>query len=128
MTQVNKVIRTDKAPAPVGPYSQAIECGNVVFLSGQIGLDPATGVMVDGGVTAQTRRIFASLRAVLDAASLDLSAVAKVTVFLTSMDDFAAFNKIYEKEFGGAKPARSVVEVARLPKNAAVEIEAIACR
>jgi 2-iminobutanoate/2-iminopropanoate deaminase len=116
------------APQPIGPYSQAIAVGNLLFLSGQIPLDSKTGSMTGETVEEQTRQIFKNIRAVLSSQSLDVSALVKTTVFLTNMDSFANFNKIYEEEMNGWKPARSVVEVSKLPKAALVEIEAVACR
>lgn len=125
-----KSIHAAAAPAALGPYSQAIRIGDFVFTSGQVALDPATGQIVSGGIDAQTHRVLQNLQAVLAAAGLDLARVVKTTVFLRDMNDFAAMNKIYAEYFqtGGAPaPARSTVEVARLPKDALVEIELIAC-
>jgi 2-iminobutanoate/2-iminopropanoate deaminase len=116
------------APRPIGPYSQAIIVGDFIFLSGQIALDPQTGMMTGNSVEEQTRRIFKNIRAVLSMKSLGVSSLVKTTVFLTDMKSFGAFNKVYEEELSGWKPARSVVEVSALPKNALVEIEAVACR
>lgn len=119
-------IRTSEAPAAIGPYSQAIQSGDLLFTSGQIPLDPATGQMVDGDVTAQTRQVMANLGAVLAAAGVDFAAVVKTTIFLVDMADFAAVNAVYATHFPAAPPARSTVAVARLPRDARVEIEAIA--
>ena len=119
------VIHTEKAPAAIGPYSQAIQTGGLVFTSGQIALDPATGALSAGDVQAQTEQAVANLRAVLEAAGSSLKQVVKTTCFLRHMEDFAAFNAVYEKHFPG-KPARSCVEVGALPKGALVEIEAVA--
>lgn len=119
---------SDNAPQPIGPYSQAVACGDLVFLSGQISIDPGSGHLTGADVSEQTSQIFRNIRAVLAAKSLDLGSIVKTTVFLTDLGSFGSFNSIYEKEFGGWKPARSVVEVSRLPKNALVEIEAMACR
>jgi 2-iminobutanoate/2-iminopropanoate deaminase len=116
------------APQPIGPYSQAIIVGDFIFLSGQIALDPQTGAMMGSTVEEQTRGIFKNIRAVLSARSLSIASVVKTTVFLTDMGSFSTFNKVYEEELSGWKPARSVVEVSALPKNALVEIEAVACR
>jgi len=116
------------APMPIGPYSQAIAIGDLIFLSGQIALDPQTGAMTGSTVEEQTRRIFKNIRAVISARSLSLASLVKTTAFLTDMGSFGAFNKVYEEELNGWKPARSVVEVSGLPKNALVEIEAVACR
>lgn len=123
------VVSTSGAPAAIGPYSQAVRVGEFVFTSGQVALDPVTGAIVEGGIEAQTERVIANLRAVLAAAGLDFSHVIKTTVFLKDMGDFAAMNAIYAQAFapeGVVPPARSTVEVARLPKDALVEIECIA--
>jgi 2-iminobutanoate/2-iminopropanoate deaminase len=119
-------IKTEHAPAAIGPYSQAIKAGGLVFAAGQIPLDPATGQMVSGDVQAQTERVLENIRAVLAAAGTSLEAVVKTTVFLKSMDDFAAMNEVYARYFTGAAPARSTVAVADLPRGALVEIECIA--
>jgi 2-iminobutanoate/2-iminopropanoate deaminase len=119
-------VHTAEAPAAIGPYSQAVVSGGWVFTSGQIGLDPATGEVVEGGVVAQTHRVLANLGAVLRAAGATRDDVVKTTVFLTSMDDFGTFNPIYEAWFGDARPARSTVQVSRLPRGVCIEIEAIA--
>ncbi|MHB8390794.1 MAG: RidA family protein [Acidobacteriaceae bacterium] len=122
-------IETAKAPAAIGPYSQAIRIGNLVFTSGQIALDPVTGQLVGGGIEAQTRRVLQNLEAVLAAAGLDFSSVVKTTVFLKDMNHFPAMNAIYAEYLqanGIAPPARSTVEVSRLPKDALVEIDTIA--
>jgi 2-iminobutanoate/2-iminopropanoate deaminase len=121
-------IHTENAPKPVGPYSQAVEAGPFVFVSGQIALDPESGTLQGATIQEQTRRAMRNLKAVVTAAGLGPDALVKVTVFLRSMADFGAFNAVYEEELGGAVPARSVVEVAALPRGALVEIEAIACR
>ncbi|HEX3551301.1 MAG TPA: RidA family protein [Candidatus Elarobacter sp.] len=123
-----ETIATDAAPAAIGPYSQAIAAGGYVFTSGQIALDPATGALVEGDAAAQTRQVMANLRAVLTAAGLSLGAVVKTTIFLVDMKDFAAVNAVYGEAFAGAPPARSTVAVAALPRDARVEIEAIAVR
>lgn len=120
------VIATPAAPAAIGPYSQAIRAGNLVFTSGQIPLDPATGQMVTGDLAAETRRVLDNLAAVLSAAGVGFADVVKTTIFLTDMGDFAAVNALYAERFAGAPPARSTVQVARLPKDARVEIEMIA--
>jgi len=114
------------APAPIGPYSQAIRAGELVFCSGQIPLDPATGKLVEGDVSAQTRQVIRNLSAVLSAAGTSPSDVVKTTIFLIDMGDFAAVNVVYGEAFGEAAPARSTVAVAALPLGARVEIEAIA--
>ena len=130
MSQQNKTaIATKEAPAAIGPYSQAIRVGDTLFTSGQIGLDPATGQLVEGGIEAQTTRVLENLKAVLGEAGLDLVHVVKTTVFLKTMSDFAAMNAIYAKYLapeGVVPPARSTVAVAGLPKDALVEIEVIA--
>ncbi len=121
-----EIIHTDQAPAAVGPYSQAIRCGNLVYTAGQVGLDPATGRLVAGDVQAQATRALQNLAAVLQAAGSDLSQVVKTTVFLRHMKDFAALNEVYGRFFDAGKPARSTVAVAALPLSALVEIEAVA--
>jgi len=130
MTPQNKTaIATKEAPAAIGPYSQAIRVGNMLFASGQIGLDPSTGQMVPGGVAEQTTRVFENIKAVLGAAGLDMLHIVKTTVFLKSMADFAVVNEIYAKYLaptGVVPPARSTIAVAALPKDALVEIEVIA--
>ena len=120
------VIATPAAPAAIGPYSQAIRAGTLVFTSGQIPLDPATGQMVTGDLAAETRRVLDNLAAVLAAAGVGFADVVKTTIYLTDMADFAAVNALYAERFSGAPPARSTVQVARLPKDARVEIEMIA--
>ncbi len=118
-------IHTDKAPAAIGPYSQAVQCGALLFTSGQIPIDPATGEIVSGGIEAQTEQICKNLKAVLEAAGTNFENVVKTTCFLADMCDFAAFNAVYGKYFTG-KPARSCVAVKTLPKNVLAEIECIA--
>jgi len=114
------------APGAVGPYSQAIKFRDLLFVSGNIPLDPATGKIVAGGIEEQTKQALKNLRAVVEASGSDLGKVVKTTVFLKSMDDFATVNRIYEHAFGNHKPARSAVEVSRLPKDVLVEVECIA--
>jgi len=121
-----QVVSTDKAPKAIGPYSQAIRVGDFVFCAGQAGLEPATGVLVKGGIEAETRRVLQNLAAVLEAAGSSLSRVVKTTVFLTNMDEFQKMNTVYAEFFPSAPPARSTVQVSRLPKDACVEIEVIA--
>ena len=123
-----EVVRTEAAPAPFqgAPYSQAIKAEGVVFVSGQIGLRPGEKELVPGGVAEQTEQVFANLRAILDAAGSGLERVVKTTVFLQNFDDFAAMNEVYARHVGDAPPARSTVEVAKLPSGALVEIEAVA--
>jgi 2-iminobutanoate/2-iminopropanoate deaminase len=120
------VISTGGAPAAIGPYSQAVVAGGLVFVSGQIPLDPATGELVPGGAGDQAERALASLRAVLEAAGSGLHRVVKTTVFLTDLADFAAVNAVYAGFFPAEPPARATVQVAALPRGAAVEIEAVA--
>jgi len=119
-------IQTDHAPAAIGPYSQAIAHGGLVFTAGQIPLDPATGELLQGSIAEQTERVMQNLRAVLEAAGASLQTVVKTTVFLRDMGDFTAMNEVYARHFGGHAPARSTVQAARLPRDCAVEIEAIA--
>jgi 2-iminobutanoate/2-iminopropanoate deaminase len=119
-------ISTPNAPAAIGPYSQAIAAGGVVYTAGQIPLDPTTGEMVIGDVAAQTERVFQNLAAVLAAAGTGLDRVVKATVYLADMADFPAMNEVYAKHFGDHRPARSTVAVKTLPKNARVEIDLIA--
>ena len=128
MSNVKKVVKTETAPGALGPYSQAIVAGGVVYCAGQIPLDPATGNIVSGGVAEQTAQVLKNLRAVLKAAGSDLDRAVKTTVFLKDMNDFAAMNEVYGKAeyFGAAPPARSTVEVARLPRDVRVEIEVVA--
>ena len=120
------VIHSNSAPKAIGPYSQAIVSGGLVFCSGQVPIDPATGELVSGGIQEQTHRSLMNLKAVLEAAGSGLDRVVKTTVFLQSMNDFAAMNAVYANYFPNDPPARSTVEVAKLPRNALVEIECIA--
>ena len=120
------IIATTNAPAAIGPYSQAIDCGSLLITSGQIPIDPATGNLVEGDITAQTRQSLTNVKAILEAAGLTMDNVAKTTVFLAHMSDFAAMNAVYAEFFTeGNYPARSAVEVGALPKGALVEIETI---
>jgi 2-iminobutanoate/2-iminopropanoate deaminase len=123
---MKKTISTSKAPAAVGPYSQAVEANGFVFVSGQLGLDPATGKFVDGGVEAQAERALDNMAAILEAAGLGFADVVKTTVLLDSMGDFKAVNAVYARRFPEAPPARAAVAVATLPLDGLVEIEAIA--
>ena len=125
---MKKVIKTSGAPAAIGPYSQGISIGQLVFASGQIPLDPNTGEMVGTTVEAQTEQVLKNLSAVLEAEGLGLNHLIKTTVFLKNMGDFPRFNAVYEKHLAAPFPARATVEVAALPKGALVEIEGIACR
>jgi 2-iminobutanoate/2-iminopropanoate deaminase len=120
-------IATERAPAAIGPYSQAVRAGDFVFTSGQIALDPATGELVAGGIEAQTRRVLENLTAVLEAAGAGWRDVVRTTIYMTDINDFALVNKLYGERVGvGLLPARSTVQVARLPRGASVEIDAIA--
>jgi 2-iminobutanoate/2-iminopropanoate deaminase len=123
---VRQIITTDKAPRAIGPYSQAVRAGNFVFASGQIPIDPATGEFVPGGIAEQTEQVLRNLTDLFGAAGLELSQVVKTTVFLADMDDFTAMNEVYGKYFSENPPARATVQAARLPRDAKVEIEAIA--
>ncbi|MDR1103584.1 MAG: RidA family protein [Tannerella sp.] len=123
---MKRVIATPEAPAAIGPYSQAIQAGNLLFVSGQLGLDPATGTWVEGGVKEQTAQAFKNVRAILSAAGYTLRNIVKTTVFLSDMADFAAVNEVYAAQFDSDFPARSAVAVRTLPKNGLVEIEVIA--
>lgn len=127
--QNKTAIATNEAPAAIGPYSQAIRIGDTLFASGQIGLDPATGQLVSGGIAEQTTRVLENIKAVLAEAGLNMAHVVKTTVFLKSMNEFSAMNEIYAKYLapeGVVPPARSTIAVAALPKDALVEIEVIA--
>jgi 2-iminobutanoate/2-iminopropanoate deaminase len=119
---------TDTAPLPIGPYSQAVACGDLLFVSGQIPLDATTGMVVGESIEAQARQAINNLSAILESQGFTTEALVKTTVFLKDMGHFAAFNTVYERLLGGARPARSVVAVAGLPKNVLIEIEAVACR
>ncbi|HMS09027.1 MAG TPA: RidA family protein [Pyrinomonadaceae bacterium] len=121
-----KVISTENAPGAIGPYSQAIVANGMVFCSGQIPIDPATGEFVSEDVSEQTEQVFKNLAAVLEAAGASLESVVKTTVFLADMNDFAAMNEVYGRYFVTNKPARATVQAARLPRDARVEIECIA--
>ena len=123
---VRQIITTDMAPRAIGPYSQAVRAGNFVFASGQIPIDPITGEFVPGGIAEQTEQVLRNLTQLFGAAGVELSQVVKTTVFLADMDDFTAMNEIYGKHFSENPPARATVQAARLPRDAKVEIEAIA--
>jgi 2-iminobutanoate/2-iminopropanoate deaminase len=125
---VRRTVATDAAPRAIGPYSQAIEAGGFVFTSGQIPLDPKTGEFVSGGISEQTEQVLKNLSEVLRAAGCGLGDVVKTTVFLADMNDFAAMNEAYGRHFESDPPARSTVQAARLPRDARVEIDAIAVR
>ena len=120
------IVQTDTAPKAIGPYSQAIKAGGFLFVSGQIPIDPASGQFVSGGITEQTEQVMKNLSAVLEAAGSGLERVVKATVFLADMDEFVAMNQVYGKYFSSNPPARATVEVARLPRDARVEIDVIA--
>ena len=123
---MKEIISTDNAPSAIGPYSQAVKTGNMVFVSGQIPIDPATGEFVSSDVAEQTEQVLKNLTAVLEAAGSGLNNVVKTTVFLADMNDFAAMNDVYGEFFNENKPARATVQAARLPRDARVEIECIA--
>jgi 2-iminobutanoate/2-iminopropanoate deaminase len=122
---MRKTIATPNAPQAIGPYSQAIQYGNFLYVSGQVAIDPATGDIVDGDIEVQTDRVLQNITAIVEAAGMSLQNVVKCTCFLKDINDFAKFNAIYESYFGKILPARETVEVARLPKDALVEVSAI---
>ena len=121
-----QAVHTARAPRAIGPYSQAVVCDGWIFVSGQIPVDPASGEVVGKAIPEQTARCLHNLRAILEAAGTSLEGVVKTTVYLTDLRDFAAMNAVYERQFGATPPARSTVEVARLPKDVRIEIDAIA--
>jgi 2-iminobutanoate/2-iminopropanoate deaminase len=123
---VKQIIQTEQAPKAIGPYSQAIKSNGFVFASGQIPINPETGEFVAGGIAEQTEQVIKNLSRVLEAAGSGLNRIVKTTVFLADMEEFAAMNEVYGKFFGAEPPARATVEAARLPRDARVEIEAIA--
>lgn len=123
---MREIISTDKAPAAIGPYSQAVRWNGMVFCSGQIPLDPVTGQIVEGGIEAQTERVLENLKAVLEAAGAGLETVLKTTIFVADLNDFGAVNGVYGRFFAQDPPARATVEAARLPRDVRVEIEAVA--
>lgn len=123
---MKNVVLTDKGPKPIGPYSQAIKSGGFLFASGQVSLDPRSNDFLSGDIRQQTGRVLENIKAILEAGGVNLHHVVKTTVFLKDMNDFAAMNEVYGKYFTSAPPARSTVQVARLPKDALVEIEVIA--
>jgi 2-iminobutanoate/2-iminopropanoate deaminase len=120
------VVLTDKGPKPIGPYSQAVKSGGFLFASGQVALDPSTNDFLSGDIRQQTERVLENIKGILEAGGVNLHHVLKTTVFLKDMNDFAAMNEVYGKYFTAAPPARSTIQVARLPKDALVEIEVIA--
>ena len=123
---MKQVINTSKAPAAIGPYSQAIRVGNLIYTSGQIPIDPATGVFVEGGIKEQTRQSLSNIKAILEEAGISMSNVVKTTVFLADMNDFADMNAVYAEFFEEPYPARSAVAVKSLPKGALVELDVVA--
>jgi 2-iminobutanoate/2-iminopropanoate deaminase len=123
---MKEIIATNQAPRAIGPYSQAVRAGNLVFASGQIPIDPSTGEFVPGGIAEQTEQVLKNLSAVFAAAGLTMNQIVKTTVFLADMNDFTAMNEVYAKFFAENPPARATVQAARLPRDAKVEIEAIA--
>jgi len=123
---MRQAVSTPTAPAAIGPYSQAIKAGNLLFLSGQIPLDPATGTIVEGGIAAETRQVFHNIGEILKAAGVSFDAVVSATVYVTDMNDFGKVNEIYATYFTSPAPARATVQVARLPKDARVEMQVIA--
>jgi len=123
-----KSIKSENAPAPIGPYSQAVESNGFIFTSGQISIDPKTNELIEGSVAEQAKRVFENLKAVLQAAGSGLDKVVKTTIFLQSMSDFAAVNEVYAQYFNVSLPARSTVEVSCLPKNVLVEVDCIAVK
>jgi 2-iminobutanoate/2-iminopropanoate deaminase len=122
----HEIVETDKAPKAIGPYSQAVKAGGLVFTSGQIALDPANGQVVPGGIKEQTAMVLSNLKAVLEASGSSMQKVLKTTVYLSDMNDFSAMNEVYAQAFKDNKPARATVQVSRLPKDVRVEIDAIA--
>jgi 2-iminobutanoate/2-iminopropanoate deaminase len=123
---MRSAVATERAPRAIGPYSQAVRAGDFLFLSGQIPLDPETGQVVAGDITAQTRRVMDNLQAVLAAAGSSLDAVVRTTIYLADLGDFAIVNEVYGSYFASPAPARSTIQVARLPRDARIEIDAIA--
>jgi 2-iminobutanoate/2-iminopropanoate deaminase len=123
---VKEIVATERAPRAIGPYSQAVRSGNFLFASGQIPIDPSTGEFVAGGITEQTEQVMRNVSAILEAAGAGLEQIVKTTVFLADMDDFTAMNEVYGRFFSEDPPARATVQAARLPRDARVEIEAIA--
>ena len=122
---MKKIVSTDKAPAAIGPYSQAVQYGDLLFVSGQIPLDPQTGELVDGDIEAQTRQVMENLKAIIESTGMNLQNVLKCSCFLSSMDNFVKFNTVYDEYFQESLPARETVEVGRLPKDVMVEVSAI---
>ncbi len=125
---MKEIVSTEKAPAAIGPYSQAVQVKNLLFVSGQLGIDPASANFVEGGVKEQTEQAFRNVKAILEQAGYSMGNIVKTTVFLADMSDFAVMNEVYSKQFEGLFPARSAVAVKTLPKNGLVEIEVIAVK
>jgi 2-iminobutanoate/2-iminopropanoate deaminase len=123
---VRQAVSTPSAPAAIGPYSQAVRAGSLLFISGQIPVDPATGSLIEGNIAEQTHRVFRNIGAILDAAGATFEQVVRTTVYLADMNDFAAMNEVYGTYFSAPAPARATVQAARLPKDARVEIDVIA--
>jgi len=122
---MKKIISTENAPAAIGPYSQAIQFSGLLFVSGQIAMDPKSGEFVEGGIEEQTEQVLENLKAIIEEAGMTLDDVLKCSCFIKNMDDFVAFNSVYDRYFGATPPARETVEVARLPKDALVEVSAV---
>jgi 2-iminobutanoate/2-iminopropanoate deaminase len=123
---MKEIVHTDRGPKPIGPYSQAVKAGGFIYLSGQVALDPKTGDLIGSDIRQQTERVLENAKGILEAAGTNLHHVVKTTVFLKDMNDFAAMNEVYARYFTAAPPARSTVQVSRLPKDALLEIEVIA--
>jgi len=123
---MRQAVATDRAPKAIGPYSQGVKAGNLLFVSGQVPIDPATGALIEGDIAAQTHRVMRNLAAILDAAGASMDAVVRCTVYLADMDDFAAMNEVYGSYFTQPAPARATIQAVRLPKDARVEIDVIA--
>lgn len=123
---IRQAVATDKAPKAIGPYSQAIKAGNLLFVSGQVPIDPATGAIIEGDIAAQTDRVMRNLSAILEAAGASMDHVVRCTVYLADMNDFAAMNEVYGSYFAQPAPARATIQAVRLPKDARVEIDVIA--
>lgn len=125
---MKKIISTPKAPAAIGPYSQAVEINGTLYLSGQVAIDPETGKLVEGGITEQTQQVFRNIAAIIDEAGFEFTDVVKTTCLLSSMSDFKAMNEVYARHFPGGKPARAAYAVKELPLGAMIEIETIAVK
>lgn len=123
---IKEIIFTNKAPKAIGPYSQAIKVGNFIFISGQIPIDPNTGEVIDGDIKEQTRRVLENIKGILESVSCSLNNIVKTTVFLKNLDDFSSMNEVYATYFSENPPARSTIEVSKLPRGVSIEIEAIA--